>query len=253
MDRKHVGATLIVISLLIFGFSLVQFPPEENTELNNLQPDNSSPESGLRAALIDSLYVSNPNNQFTSNLTVTLNKAGFKVDVYQGRKVTVDFLKALPDHYDLLVLRMHSAVHSKTLGLYLFTAEPYDQEKHVEEQYFHLVKKAVAFNDTQPVFAVNSWFIKKCMNRMFNGTLVIVMGCDGTCDTSVAEEFFRQGAVGYMGWNGLVVPMYSDQAILRLIINIYFENFTLQQAVEKTNEQLNPDPSYNSTLELLSP
>lgn len=250
VQKKHVGAALIIISILILGFFAVVNPPiKENAYSPTSQPDTSQP----RAALVDSLYVSYPNNRFTSNLTAILNEAGFKVDVYQGREVTVDFLKTLPDDYNLLVLRMHSAVHSKSLGLYLFTAEPYVEENHVPEQYFHLVKKAYAFNESQPVFAVNWMFIKRCMTGKFNNTLVITMGCDGMLDPLMTNEFFNQGATAYIGWNGPVLPSHSNKATIQLIQNLYVRNLTLQQAVEETNQQIDPDPSSNSILKLLLP
>ena len=248
VQKKYIGAILIIISILILLFLHLSVHQKENT-FNTSQPGNSQ----LRAALVDSLYVSYPNNRFTSNLTAILNEAGFKVDIYQGREVTVDFLKALPDGYKLLILRMHSAVHSKSLGLYLFTAEPYVEEKHVQEQYFYLVKKAYAFNESQPVFAVNWMFIKRCMTGKFNNTLVITMGCDGTLDPLMVDEFFNQGATAYIGWDGPVLPSHSDTATIQLIQNLYIQNLTLQQAVEKTNQQTGPDPSSNSTLKLLLP
>ncbi|MEA2090525.1 MAG: hypothetical protein U9O89_07220, partial [Thermoproteota archaeon] len=136
---------------------------------------------------------------------------------------------------------------------YLFTAEPYNKEKHVEEQYFYLAKKAYAFNESQPVFAVNWMFIKRCMTGKFNNTLVITMGCDGTLDPSMVDEFFNQGATAYIGWNGPVLPSHSDKATLQLIQKLYIQNLTRQQAVEKTNQQIGPDPSGNSILKLLLP
>jgi len=247
MRKKYVGTTLIIISVLILGFFALNTRVKENTDSHNTQP------AELTAALVDSLYVSSPNNVFTSKLTETLNQAGFTVDIYQGEDVTVDFLKTLPENYDLLVLRMHSAVHSGTLGLYLFTAEPYSEEKHLNEQYFYLVKKAYAFNESEPVFAVNWMFIKRCMTTKFNGTLVIMMGCDGALDLGMAREFFNQGATAYIAWNGMVLPSHIDKATLQLIKNLYAENLTLQQAVERTNKQVGPDPNDNSTLTLILP
>jgi hypothetical protein len=246
--KKFVGAILIIGSILILGFLALNPRIEQNVDSNNQQPARE-----MAAALVDSLYVSDPNSDFTFKLNQTLSEAGFAVDVYQGKQVTVDLLKKLPANYDLLILRMHSAVHSKSLGLYLFTAEPYVQEKYVEEQYFFLVKKAYAFNDSNPVFAVNWGFIKRCMTGKFNGTLVIVMGCDGALDPFMAEEFFNQGATAYIAWNDMVLPSHSDKATLQLIQNLYIQKLTLQQAVDRTNEQVVPDPNHNSTLTLILP
>lgn len=251
--KKFVGVILIIGSILILGFLALNPRVEQNTDSND-QPDNSHLEpTQARAALVDPLYVSSPNSDFTSKLVENLNEAGFTVDVYQGVDVTVHFLKTLPEDYDLLLLRMHSAVQSKTLGLYLFTAEPYVQEKYVQEQLFFLVKKAYAFNDSNPVFAVNWGFIKRCMTGKFNGTLVIVMGCEGALDPFMAEEFFNQGATAYIAWDDMVLPSHSDKATLQLVENLYIQNLTLQQAVDRANEQVVPDPNDNSTLTLRLP
>jgi hypothetical protein len=248
-----VGILLIISSVIILGFLAINLQLRQNSDSYSAQPDPQRKQSEATAALVDALYVSSPDNSFTSELVETLNQAGFSVDVYEGKNVTVDLLKTFTECYDLLVLRMHSAVHSETLGLYLFTAEPYSEKKYVSEQYFQLVKKAYAFNESEPVFAVNWMFIKRCMTEIFDNTTVVVMGCDGALDLSMAKEFFNQGANVYIAWNGTVLPSHSSKATLQLIKNVYIEKLTLQQAVEKTNKQVGPDPNSNSTLTLILP
>ena len=126
MEKKYVGIALIIVSMLIFGSSALKPGAKEAKDTPNPKTGSPRTEPPLaRAALVDSLYVSSPNGGFTSKLVGTLKRAGFTVDVYQGEEVTVDLLKALPEDYDLLALRMHSAVHGKGLDLYLFTAESY--------------------------------------------------------------------------------------------------------------------------------
>jgi hypothetical protein len=253
LRKEYIGIVLIVSSVAILGFLAVNMQLRQKSDSYNAQPDSQRKPSEATAALVDALCVSSPDNIFTSELVETLNQAGFSVDVYEGKKVTVDLLKTFPECYDLLVLRMHSAVHSETLGLYLFTAEPYSENKYLSEQYFHLVKKAYQFSDSEPVFAVNWMFIKRCMTEKFGNTTVVVMGCDGALDLSMAEEFFNQGANAYIAWNGMVLPSHSSKATLQLIKNVYIENLTLQQAVEKANKQVGPDPNSNSTLTLTLP
>ncbi len=241
---------LIVISIVIFGSYYVathfvgsNSSPEEN--------GGNSVDNSLRAALIDCLYTTHPNDEFTTSLTNTLQEADFEVDVFQGAEVTVDFLKSVPNGYKLIVLRMHSALHDNQL--YLFTAEPYSVGKYTQEQQFQLVKEAHATEESQPVFAVNWGFIKRCMTGKFNDTLVIAMGCDGTLDPVIIEEIMNQGAAGYISWSGPVLISHSDTATLHLTEDLYLEKLSVEEAVEGTNNQIGADPEHGAILQYFPP
>jgi len=241
---------LIVISLVILAsYYIVTYLVGSNSSTNG--NGGNSGDNSLKAALFDALYVTFPNSEFTTSLTETLQEAGFEVDVFQGTEVTVDFLKTVPSGYKLVILRMHSALHSDQL--YLFTAEPYSIGKYTQEQQFQLVKEAYATAESKPVFAVNWGFVKRCMTGKFNGTLVIAMGCDGTRDPVIIEEFMNQGAVGYISWNGSVLISHSDTATLRLTEALYLENLSVAEAIETTNIQAGADPEHGTILEYYTP
>jgi len=215
-------------------------------------PDDGEPsENPLNAALVDALYVNNPNDQFTQELNETLQEAGFKLDVYQGNIVDVNFLKTLASGYELVILRMHSAIFT-TGDLYLFTAEPYSVGKYTLEEEFLIIKKGET-SYPPPVFTVNWGFIKRGMPERFNGTLVIAMGCDGTGDSKLIDEVLNQGALGYISWNGPVSLDHSDEATLYLVQSLYLDKLSISAAVEKTNNQKGPDPIYDVTLESFVP
>jgi hypothetical protein len=197
------------------------------------------------------LYSTHPNDEFTRVLTERLEEADFQVDVFQGTEVTVNFLKSMPNGYQLIILRMHSALHEDQL--YLFTAEPYSIGKYTQEQQFQLVKEAYVTEETQHIFAVNWGFIKRCMTGKFNGTLVIAMGCDGTRDPTIIEEFMNQGAVGYISWNGPVLLSHSDTATLHLTAALYSEKLPVEEAIERTNNQVGADPEHGAVLEYYTP
>jgi hypothetical protein len=243
-------ASIIVFSLVFAGsyyFLSTSIGGNPNADQTQDSQQNQLDDSLLNVALIDALYGSNPNLNFTSSLGNTLQGAGFEVDVYQGGEVTVDFLKKFPCGYELVILRMHSALSSNN-ELYLFTAEPYSAGKYVQEQSFRLVKEAYPTEESQSVFAVNWGFIKRLMTEKFNGALVIVMGCDGANDPSMSEEFMNQGAVGYVGWNGSVLLSHSDRAVLNLIQALYVDKLSLEDAVKRTNSQVGEDPQWGSIL-----
>jgi len=209
-------------------------------------------DSSVKAALIDSLYGTHPNVEFTKSVNETLQEAGFEVDIYQGEEVTVEFLKKLTGGYKLIILRMHSALSAND-ELYLFTAEPYSAGKYVQERYFQLVKEAYATDDSQPVFAVNWGFIKRLMTGKFNGTLVVAMGCDGALDPLMAQEFINQGAIGYVAWNGPVLLSHSDKAIRCLVHALYVEKLPSEEAIERTDRQIGEDPRWGAVLNCYAP
>lgn len=243
-------ASIIVFSLVFAGSYYIlstSIGGNPSTDQPQDSQQNQLDDSLLNAVLIDALYSTSPNLNFTSSLRNTLQDVGFDVDVYQGENVTVDFLKRLPCGYEVVILRMHSAL-STSNELYLFTAEPYSAGKYVQEQYFRIVKEAYATDDSQSVFAVNWGFIERLMADKFKGALVIVMGCDGANDPWMAEEFINQGAVGYVGWNGPVLLSHSDRAVLYLIQALYVDKLSLEDAVEKTNRQIGVDPQWGSIL-----
>lgn len=244
--------TFVIISSLIIAVSyyVVGYFSRPNSAIDETSGDLS--DNSLKAALIDALYSSHPNVEFTKSLTETLQEVGFEVDIYQGTEVTVDFLKKLEGGYRLIVLRMHSALSAQN-ELYFFTAEPYSAGKYMEEQYFRLVKEAYPTEDSQSVFAVNWGFIERLMTGKFNGTLVVAMGCDGGLDPWMAEEFINQGAIGYVGWNGPVLLSHSDEAILYLLKALYIEKLALKEAVEKTNNQIGEDPNWGTILDYCVP
>jgi hypothetical protein len=243
-------ASIIVFSLVFAGsYYILSTSIGGNPSTNQPQDlqQNQLDDSLPNAALIDALYSTSPNLTFTASLGNTLQDVGFDVDVYQGENVTVDFLKRLPCGYEVVIFRMHSALSSSN-ELYLFTAEPYSAGKYVQEQYYRIVKEAYPTEDSQSVFAVNWGFIKRLVANKFNGTLVVVMGCDGANDPLMAEEFMNQGAVGYVGWNGSVLLSHSDRAVSYLLQALYVDKLSLEDAVERTNSLIGEDPQWGSML-----
>ncbi len=238
---------LCVVLLLSYYLSTIFGGSSSSTNENGGNSGNDS----LRAALIDALYATLPNDKFTNSLTETLQEAGFEVDVFQGTEVTVDFLKTVPNGYKLIILRMHSALLADQL--YLFTAEPYSVGKYTQEQQFQIVKEAYATEESQPVFAVNWGFIKRGMTGKFNNTLVVAMGCDGTRDPVIIQEIINQGAVGYISWNGPVLLSHSDAATVYLTEALYLKNLSAEEAIERTNNQVGPDPERGTVLEYYAP
>jgi len=237
---------------LISSFSSQNLTIDETENNSGNSSVNNSGNNSNSVALIDALYSTYPNVDFTRSLEKTLTEAGLNVEIYRGEEVTVDFLKNLKKGYNLVIFRMHSALSSRN-ALSLLTTEPYSPNEHKPEQNNQLVREAWITMDSQPVFSVNWAFVQQLMTGKFNGTLVIAMGCNGACDSLVmAREFVEQGAIGYIAWNGPVLLSHSDEAIQYLIQALYKEKVPLEEAVENTNNQIRAD-SMGATLECYSP
>src|SRR4030042_6800376 len=90
---------VLFVSLLLFACSSVQQP------VQTISPNSHT----LKAAIVDHLSLSHPNQAFVKECSETLKKAGYTVDYYKGEEVTVEFYRNLPAlEYDLIVFRVHS-------------------------------------------------------------------------------------------------------------------------------------------------
>jgi hypothetical protein len=101
--------------------------------------ENSAQE---KAAIVDQLYLLEPDPSFIDEATRILESYGFTVDLWQGGEVTVDFYRKLPAMgYKLIVFRVHSGLlmslekeGARPLDTtYLFTAENYTTTRYVND------------------------------------------------------------------------------------------------------------------------
>ncbi len=57
------------------------------------QPPRKTDDSRDKAAIIDQLYLLEPNPAFIAGATAILESHGFTVDLWQGKEITVDFYR----------------------------------------------------------------------------------------------------------------------------------------------------------------
>lgn len=206
-----------------------------------------------KAAIVDQLYNLRPNQAFIDEATAVLEGYGFNVDLYQGDEVTVDFFRELPSHgYKLILFRVHSGELIQDSHLveetFLFTSEPYSQEKHVEEQRSGQMAKARTSEQQPFVFAIGARFVTSSMKGNFDNTVIIMMGCSALREQDMAQAFIEKGASTYMGWNASVDLSYVDGAALNLISNLCIEGMTVEQAVLSTMNEVGLDPTTDARL-----
>jgi hypothetical protein len=214
-----------------------------------------------KAAIIDQLYILEPNPSFIDGATRILESYGFNVDLWQGAQVTVDFYRKLPAMgYKLIVFRVHSGLlmsmekgGAKALDTtYLFTAENYTTTKYVKDQLTDKVSNAMMYEKYPLVFAVNSAFFKSASGQ-FNNTFVILMGCESYYYDDMPAAFIEKGASAYVGWSTVVSLDHVDKAALDLLNNLCTANLTLGEGIKRTMAGLGQDPSFGAYLKYYPP
>jgi len=216
-----------------------------------------APPFQYKAAIID--HLSHPewgtvNQTFIDASTAILEKAGFSVDYYDWKNVTVNFYRNLPTHgYGLIVLRVHSAagIIGEEQSLALFTSELYSNTGYQFEQVQDRVVRVSLVKDVGPYyFGVSPKFISYSMKGRFANTIIIMMGCDGlnTNTIKMAEAFVEKGASVYVSWDRHVTAAHTDQATTYLLQRLVAENETIRNSVEETKDKVGPDPQYKSEL-----
>ena len=206
-----------------------------------------------KAAIIDQLYILQPNQDFIRQITQALSNYGFTVDVYRGEEVTVDFYRNLPTYgYKLIIFRVHSGllgVDPKVVNkTWLFTAEPYSKTRYVAEQLTDQLTYAKTSDDAPWVFAISAKFVTESMENRFNNTAIVMMGCDCLHFQDLAQAFIQKGASTYIAWDVSVLLDYVDDTTVTLIEKLCSEEITIREAVAQTMKEKGPDPKHGAVL-----
>ena len=211
-----------------------------------------------RAAIVDQLSLTFPNQDFIEEATMTLERAGYVVDYYPGEEITVDFYRDLPEqNHDLVIFRAHAArgVNAQAGAVTaLFTSEPYDQMKHVDEQRALRVGIAgydendLEAEDGESYFGIMPGFIASGMSGDFDGALVVLMGCEVLTSTELAQAFIDSGAEAVVGWDDTVSASHTDAATLNMLEHLVLEDLSLREAAAVAMVEVGPDPFYDSVL-----
>jgi hypothetical protein len=215
----------------------------------------SSPElqnESNKAAIIDQLSGSEPNQAFITKTTAVLKNNGFEVDYYQGEKITVDLYRKLPAlGYRLIIFRAHSGLmgngrktDQKTC---LFTNQLYSQTAEIGDQLVNRLVKA-GTDENPPVFGINADFVGKSMQVGFRHTAVIMMGCSSLESSDMAKSFIQKGASVYTGWNDSVGLSYVEDVTLTLLTKFFSPEVSIEAAVNATMQEKGPDAESGAEL-----
>jgi hypothetical protein len=216
------------------------------------------PVTELKAAIVDPLYLREPDQALTDDLKSLLTESGFKVDVSQSEQITVDFFRHLTEPgYQVIIVRAHSGLLGsggkaipKTC---IFTNEPYSETQHISEQLSDRLAKA-RINASSPwVFAVGADFIRRSLKGNFNHSLIVMMGCSTLYMDDVAKACMEKGAAAYIGWDLSVGVNYVDSATRTLISKLCHDNMDIEKAVAGTMDEKGRDPDFGATLKFYPP
>jgi hypothetical protein len=210
-----------------------------------------------KAAIVDQLDVLEHNPEFISKATAILESAGYQVDLWQGKAVTVDFYRHLAEQgYKLIIMRVHSGILLSMNGstptptdrTYLFTGETYSTSKYVSEQLTDKVSNAMMTDKYPLVFAVNSQFIEDDFKGNFHGAAIISMGCESYYQDDMASAFLKKGASVYVGWSTVVSLDYVETATINLMDNLIKDNQSVEQGTAGTMAEVGTDPYFKASL-----
>ncbi len=188
---------LIAVAIILLGLSVWR----TQQHINKAQP---------RACIVDALSEMPTELNFTDEAIELFESNGYRVDTIRGEDVTVEALMGLQG-YDVVVFRVHSGVFDE--GVWFFTGEEFEGSKYVLEQLSGEVHIASCPSSEELLFAVGSRFVAHYLSGL-DGSLVVLMGCDGLTYTGLADAFVDVGAVGVVGWDGAVTLDASDTVVL---------------------------------------
>lgn len=210
--------------------------------LRILNPWGERVDSTLSAVIFGPL--SEGGVSFSTECSELFKSVGYDVEVCSVGDVTVDRLKTVPSGVDVLILRVHSSVYHGRV--WFFTGERYRQEVHILEQLLDEVHPARPSVGSDYLFAVGADFVLHYLSENFEGTLVVLMGCDGLSSPDLATAFIDAGASAYVSWDGPVSLEHTDRTTLALLRLLVKESVRLGEAVDKAMADAGPD--YGSNL-----
>jgi len=158
---RHRTGLAILIAILAFSVSALFI----HSMLNQLSTNPVNPTSERKAAIVDHLSLTIPNQTFVDTVTSILQQAGYSVDYYQGEKVTVDLYRNLPTYgYGIVILRVYPGANPERKAVGFLSAEPYSSTKYIYEQldgqFVKIYYNVRSSGGSQEYFGINKGFIE---------------------------------------------------------------------------------------------
>ena len=172
----------------------------------------------FKAALVDELSVTSPDPYLIQNVTRAMTRAGYAIDYYGPRNVTVDLFRSLPSKgYGIIVLRDHSTTVQTREVIGIVTSELFTEEKYRDEQQAGRVIHVSVGDANADYFVITPTFVRETMQGTFPNTVLVVMGCAGLANSEMAQAFVSKGAEVYISWDQVVYANRSDGGVILLL------------------------------------
>jgi len=237
------------------------------TPASNLESNQNS--SQLRAVIIDQIHDQIPNYEFQTNATRMLEDAGYQVDLYTTKDITVEFYKKLPSmNYNFILIRTHGGEGNpdEEYPTRLFTGEKYAKEQYTLDQLSGQVGYGFPFYGEdiievqkidedfydQAYFTIGSKLVKEGMVGTFPDSIIIVGGCQSARSHDLMASLIGRGAAHVLGWDSTIGAQDNDKAMTLLLEDILVNKATLYDAVDKINKEVIRDFEYPSILKLFN-
>jgi len=241
---------------------------EPESAITSRLDSNQNP-SQLRAAIIDQIHDQIPNYEFQTNATRMLEDAGYQVDLYTTKDITVEFYKKLPSmNYNFILIRTHGGEGNpdEEYPTRVFTGEKYATEKYTLDQLSGQVGYGFPFYDQDLIdlqesgvnlidhayFTIGSKLVKEGMVGTFPDSIIIVGGCQSARSHDLMESLIHRGAEHVLGWDATIGSVDNDKAMTLLLEDILVNKVTLYDAVAKINKELISDFESVSLLKLFN-
>ena len=253
---------MVVIVFVAITVSILAISFHDTVEANNVNSSDTIP----KAVIIDQLYDDTQNKWFHEKASEFLEGAGYQVDIFTTKDITVDFYKKLPlQNYKFVIVRSHGAADENAQNsVTLFTGEKYVTDKYISEQLFGQIKKGaplqevnfftngsgsqwVIVNDTystltmpanvitsskEEYFLITPAFVETGMEGKFSQTIFVLGGCSTMNTDSMAQSLIRRGASSIVGWDDTIGSVDNDFAILSLLDRLLDNNMKMEDAVD---------------------
>lgn len=218
---------------------------------------NASGTDPHRAILIDGIALTKPNPAFTEGVKRVLSNASMNLDIYEDEEATIDLLRRVGG-YGLIILRVHSAVESELGFLYLFSAEKFNETEYWNRFGDVLMNDLTAIREgktfeNESYFALRADLLGYMNKNGLDGSIIILMGCNGTNSNHAVNKLFERGVRAIIAWDGYVDLGHTDKIILELLRAVYVDGMSFPKAVEAIMDRGGIDPIWKSKLRCLTP
>jgi hypothetical protein len=216
------------------------------------------------AAIIDQLHDTIPNQNFNENAKQYLELAGYKVDFYTTKDVTIDFYKNLPSkNYKYIVIRTHSLEEPKyNNATFLFTGEKYDVNKYFMEQISgQLGKGAPIYGEEREIivqteqnlddrmyFLVGTKFVDELMVGKFPDSTILIGGCESLRNNDLAKSFITLGAMHVVGWDRTIGATENDKILLEFLERTIVDEKKIDDVIIELNDEFSNDLMFSTKL-----